>query len=57
MSLTASLFETALTVIAVAFGFGCAAGIATLSLRALVGVITRNTYNVNDVPDGSATPV
>jgi len=57
MSLIVSLFEATLTVIAVAFGFGCAAGIATLWLRALVGAITRNTYNVNDVPDRSATLV
>lgn len=46
MSLISSFLSTAITVMAVAFGFGCAAGIAALWLHGVVAAITR--YNVSD---------
>jgi hypothetical protein len=37
--------------LAVALGFGCALGLASIWLRALVGAMTRNSYNVTNAPD------
>src|ERR1039457_7451312 len=37
--------------LAVALGFGCALGLASMWLRAMVGALTRNSYNVTNAPD------
>jgi hypothetical protein len=42
------------TIVAVALGFGCAVGIATLWLRGLLGAMARKTYNVSNVPERTA---
>ena len=36
---------------ATALGFACALGLATIWLRAMVGAMARNSYNVTNVPD------
>jgi hypothetical protein len=48
MSAFLSAFVIAL---AVALGFGCALGLAGFWLRAMVGAMTRNSYNVTNAPD------
>jgi hypothetical protein len=37
--------------VALTLGFACALGIARIWLRAMVGAMTRNSYNVTNVPD------
>lgn len=37
--------------VALTLGFACALGLASIWLRAMVGAMTRNSYNVTNAPD------
>ncbi len=54
MKVAEFVFTSFIMAAAIAVGFGCALGIATLWLRSIVGAVTRNSYNVSSVSDPSA---
>ena len=57
MKIVEFVLTTLLMVLVVSTGFGCALAIASVWLRAMVGAITRTSYNVSNVRDRSSQPL
>lgn len=57
MKIVEFVLTSLVMVLVVSAAFGCALAIATVWLRALVRAITRNSYNVSDVPNQAAEPL